>query len=340
VIVVWAAMRQMGSVEGAFNDIWGVKKARSLVRRVTDYLAIVIAVPIFLVVAIGAATVMRSERVLSVLSNDLHLGPLVEALVLLAPKLGGWLVFTFVYLVLPNTRSRIGSALLGGFFASALWQLTLIAMVRFQVGMANYNEFYAGFAAIPALLVWIQVSWLIVLLGAEIAFAHEHEPAYRGMASHRALSHRGRVALALRAVLRTTLSFLEGGPRPTVAALAAEFGVQPRAVEGVLNALEQAGLLAAVDEDGQGGATFVLARDPGSIRIKQVADALSTAGDEEGELPERMGADETIDRLLRRLDGELAGSASNIDLRELARRARHDGRELPEGAHEPGVQLP
>jgi membrane protein len=336
VIVLWAAMRLLGSVEAAFNRIWGIARMRSLVRRAADYLAIVIAAPIFLVVAIGLATAAQGRAGDGFLQGRLGLDALIAFLLRSAPLLGGWALFTFVYLVMPNARARIASVVLGGFIANLLWQAALYAHVRFQIGVAKYNEFYAGFAAIPVFLVWIQVSWVIVLLGAEIAFAHEHEPAYRSLQSQRELRPGARELLALRATLRIAKGFLSAAGRPSVTAMATELGVAPGEVQGVLRELEQAGLLVAAEEREDEGPVFVLARDPQTITLVEIAEAVR--GKRRDALPARAPGDATLDRLVEKLDHESAGSAHNIDLVELVRRAERDAKAEAKGAEQPGVQ--
>ena len=336
-IVLWAAMRLLGSIEGAFNRIWGVVRSRSIVRRAADYLAIVIAVPIFLVVAIGITTAAESPAMQNLVNGRMGLDVLIQLVLRGAPLAGGWMLFTFVYMVMPNARARFASVVLGGFVANVLWQIALYAHVRFQIGVANYNAFYAGFAAIPVFLVWVQLSWTIVLLGAEVAFAHEHEPAYRTLHSHEDLRPGAREVLALRAAQRITAGFLSGAERPTAAAMAAELGVAPREVEGVLGELEQAGLVVRAEDLVAHTQVFVLARDPGSITLKHVIEALRGPKAGTATVPARAAADVALDRLLARLDEESAGSAYNIDLAELVRRSQRSEAE-PQALEQPRVQ--
>ena len=356
-IVMWAAIRLLGSVEGAFNDIWGVRKSRSLVRKISDYLTIAIVVPVFLVVAIGATTkwmrdsadaAAAQESVLVAPADPARSGaeapahaegfgqpPLVTHGL---PMLAAWIVLTFIYLALPNTRTRFLSSAIGGLVAGTLWYVALVAHLTLQVGVANFNALYAGFAAIPVFLVWVQVSWVIVLLGAEVAFAHEHEPAYRGMASYRSLGHGAKEVLALRAMVRITHDFLSGAGRHTTAAVAAELSVPPGAVEEVLRTLESSELVASTQKEGDRGAVFVLGRDPEQVTVKMILDALKRESGEEA-LPARDAADEEVDRLLARMEEEQDGSAYNLSLREIVRRAERRALDASAAvAKEPGVQ--
>jgi hypothetical protein len=136
----------------------------------------------------------------------MHLGGVLEALVGFTSIFAMWVGFTFLYLALPNARTRWTSALLGGFVAAVLWHGAQVLHVKFQVGMARYNKLYAGFAAIPILLAWIQVSWLTVLAGAELAFAHQSEPAYQHIARSKPSDHAFKEIVALRSILRIVVS--------------------------------------------------------------------------------------------------------------------------------------
>lgn len=335
VVVLWAVMRLLGSVEGAFNDIWGVHKARSILRKLSDYLTIVIVAPVFLVLAVAFRASIEST-----FDTPASMVGLLEFALRAAIPVGACATFTCVYLVLPNTRARFASALLGGLVAGVLWLLTVTFYVQFQVGVANYNAIYAGFAALPVFLVWLQLSWVIVLLGAEVAFAHEYEPAYRGLASYQKLGHGALEHLALASMTRITEDFLSGaGPRRS-SALAAELGLSPQPVDELLSSLATAELLvAAAEEDGAGsGGGYVLARDPETITVKCVLDALKS-GEGDAEVRAGSAVDVQVERLLSKLGAEAEGSVYNLNLREVAQRVARD--RVAEGPTEPrGAEAP
>jgi DNA-binding IscR family transcriptional regulator len=161
-----------------------------------------------------------------------------------------------------------------------------------------------------------------VLLGAELAFAHQNEPAYRQIAQSRPSDHAFREIVALRAMVRIAAAFLRGAEPLTATAVATQIGVPPRQVEEVLGVLASRGLVAIVED--LRGDRFVPARDLETITIKSVLDALKgTSGPVD--VPAQGPVDEELDRLVARLDAELAASVSNKNLRELARAA---GREV------------
>jgi membrane protein len=314
-------VRLLGSIENSFNQIWGVRKARSWVRKLSDYLTMVIVTPLFLVIAIGVTGAAQNSGVVAFLREELALGFLLEWLLKSLPILVGWFAFTLVYLVMPNRRCKVTSALIGGFVGGTLWQIVLVLHIRFQVGIANYNAIYAGFAALPVFLVWVQTSWVIVLLGAEVAFAHESEPDYRGIASQQFHHPAFREQVALRALTRVCDSFLTSAKPPGASEIAALLGLSPREVREVLDDLRAGGLVAVIEGTAGESNAYVPARDPASITVVDVLSVMRGEGLDAsvvalGELDAR------VDKLLAQMKQEIRSSAYNRSLRELVEESR------------------
>lgn len=321
-VLMLAVLRLLSSIEESFNEIWGVRKARTWVRKLSDYLTIVVITPIFLVVAVGVTGAAQSVGLVEFLERKLSMGAVVEFAIRAAPVLVGWLAFTLVYLVMPNRRGKLMSAAIGGAVAGLLWQLTLLAHIKFQLGVANYNAIYAGFAALPIFLAWVQISWLIVLFGAELAYAHESERDYRGLATYEQRQHAFQQSLALRSMTRIASAFLVSEPAVSSRAIAGSLGVSPREIDEVLVELERGRLVTHVDTlDGASGPFYVPARDPGAIRVTDVLDALSGVG-VDAPLSASDELDARVERLLHKLGQESRSSAFNRSIRELVDEAR------------------
>jgi membrane protein len=204
---------------------------------------------------------------------------------------------------------------LGGLFSGLLWHGAQILHVKFQIGMASYNKLYAGFAAIPIFLAWIHVSWVTVLAGAELAFAHQSEPAYRNIARTWPSDHAFQEVVALRAMVRVARAFLTGEPRPNAVQIASELGVPPRPVEVALGLLAERGLVAISDE--RQLPTFLPARDPGEITIKHVLDAVKGSSGAL-DVPYQAQVDERLAAHVRELETQMETSPANRTLRDLA----------------------
>jgi len=171
----------LSDFERILNQIWGVKKRRSLNRWITDYLILLLIVPILFV---GANSLMVFiSKYLEIIFHELSIGdPFIDPLlfsVRLIPYGLFWGLFSFVYFFVPNIKVRFGSACIGGLIAGSLYLIVQFFYVKFQIGVSNYGVVYGSMAALPLFLIWIQLSWFLILIGAEISCAHqtfaEHE---------------------------------------------------------------------------------------------------------------------------------------------------------------------
>ncbi len=317
-ILLYTVIKLLGSIEGAFNDIWGVHRARTLVRKVADYLSIVVIVPILLITAGTVTTAAQSEEAVAYVREQLGLGTLVEIYARFSSLVAVWLGFCFVYLFMPNTRVRVRSALLGGIVGGTLWQVAQVLHVRFQVGVANYSAIYSTFAALPIFMFWLYMSWVTVLLGAETAFAHQNEPAHRQITRARAHDQVFLERLGLRAVLRVALRFLRGDPPDRASTLAAELQVPEPSLQRVVDRLVSAGILARTGEDEENPG-LLPARDLDRLRVHDVLDAVGERLGN-GSLPTAEPVDRTLAEVLDHLEEERAATPHNLTLRALAER--------------------
>jgi membrane protein len=310
-IVVWTVLSLLGSVERSFNDIWGVSRSRTLARKLSDYLSTIVLVPLFLVSATGLANMGRSARLLEWLGIDISRAGLSFLVVLPVVALG----FAFAYVFMPNIRVRISSALLGGIVGGTLWQVFQVAHLKLQLGVANYNAIYSTFAALPIFLFWVYASWVTVLLGAEVAAAHQNEASHRQVVRARDYDQSLKRVVALRLAVRLARGFLTGTPPRSEEQLAEDLGVPTRTLDEVVVALRAGGLLALAESDDELG-RVVLTRDPRRVRVQDVYDGLDgVAGP--ADLPAADPLDQSLDRALRAYDTERRASPANRTLSQL-----------------------
>ncbi|HQQ61563.1 MAG TPA: YihY/virulence factor BrkB family protein, partial [Kiritimatiellia bacterium] len=180
VMLFWAVLKVLGHIEYSFNDIWGVKQQRSLSRKFADYLSLMLVCPVMLILS-GGVTVFITTQVELILEKFAILGgfsPIVFFILEGLPYTMMWGLFTFLYLFMPNTKVRFASAFIAGILAGTIFQAVQWGYITFQVGVVKYNAIYGSFAALPLFLVWLQASWLIVLYGAEFAFAYQNVDTY------------------------------------------------------------------------------------------------------------------------------------------------------------------
>jgi membrane protein len=315
-VLMYIVIKLLSSIEASFNDIWGVERPRTLVRKISDYLSILVVVPIFLISATAATAALRSGQASVSLQETLHIGPVVQELMRLSSLFAAWFGFAFVYMFMPNTRVRLFSAFLGGVLGGGLWQLAQILHVKFQFGMSNYGAIYSGLAAFPIFLVWVNISWITVLIGAELAFAHQNEPAYRQIARSREHDQSFRERLALRALVRLAKAFRLGDTKLDAPELAEEMGVPERSLEDVLRALRDEGVLAT---DAASPRRYLFARDPDHMRVKDVIDALKGSR-ASALLSPTSEVDQALDSVLDQFEAEQDASELNRTIGELATR--------------------
>jgi membrane protein len=316
-LLLYSVVKLLSEVETGFNDIWRVSRARTWVRKVADYLALVVVAPIFVFTAAGLTTALSNNALVDFVRTSLGLGAFLEALVKLAPVFALWIGFTFVYMTMPNTKVRFLHALCGAIVAGTLWQAVLLAHIQFQIGIAKHNAIYSSFAALPIFLLWVHISWTTVLFGAHVARARAIEPAWGGPATEGAGAAQRQI-VGLRAMLRLAEDHLHGGAVRGSADLGAHLSVDPGLVDEVLRACARAGLAReAVDGSRRG---WVLGRDADSVRLADVLDALDDR--RAADLPRVEPLDAELTRRLEALLRERADSAHNRSLRNLVEAAR------------------
>ena len=181
VVLFVTVIKVIGNVEHSFNDIWGVKTARSIFRKCGDYTILLIVCPALLLFASSITVYIKTQ--FSSFAQDVYMydsliGPLQFILIKSIPFILSWLLFTFIYKTMPNTRVKIFSAVFGGIAAGSLFQILQQYYIIIQLAVSHQSAIYGSFTAVPLFLLWLQISWYIVLLGAELSFAHQNVDTY------------------------------------------------------------------------------------------------------------------------------------------------------------------
>jgi membrane protein len=272
VLLLYTVISMIQKIEDTFNYIWQVQKARSLARRFSDYLSVILVGPVLMVTAMGLLASVSSSALMHSLSGIEPIGSILEVLGRLAPFAVVVLVFTFVYAFVPNMRVRLVPALVGGLLAGAAWTACGSLLASFVVGSTRYAAIYSSFAIAIVALIWLYLSWLILLIGAQIAFYVQNPGRLRSGRTQLKLSIAQVERLALNIMQRVAHGF-RSGQQPGFARLASALNQPARALEEITVQLEQAGLLAHT-EDG----AFVPGRDPETILLVEIL--LAVRGDD------------------------------------------------------------
>lgn len=173
VLLLYTVINLISSIEDTFNDIWQIQKSRPWYRKISDYLALFLILPVLMMTSSGLSLFVSTLQN-SFLSQYLFFTPLMEIMLNIAPYLITTLTFTALYISLPNTKVRFVNGLIAGFIAGCAFQFFQFIYISGQIWVSKYNAIYGSFAALPLLLLWLQLSWLICLFGAELSYASQN----------------------------------------------------------------------------------------------------------------------------------------------------------------------
>ncbi|GAB7081611.1 YhjD/YihY/BrkB family envelope integrity protein [Megalodesulfovibrio paquesii] len=308
----------LSNVEGTFNTIWGAPRSRPLVRKVADYLSVSCIFPVLMVMAASLSTTFQSTSVMQHLLQNEIISLFYYNLLKLTPIVSVWVALSFLYSYLPNTHVRMWPAVFGGMVAGTLWLLAQWAYVHFQFGTANYNAIYGSFAQLPLFLVWVYISWVIVLLGAEMSFAFQHYKSFVREARFKRISQGERKAVALACLVALARSQEDRNAPPSLEDLAAAACVSPNIVLEVLAVLAGANLVAAVESVGADREDrYGLIKSARSVTVAEVLAVMDDAG-RAGVLRELAMNSPVLEATLTRLTKTLASSEGNVSLAVLA----------------------
>jgi len=314
VILILMAIDVLGRVEAAFNTVWGVAKGRNVFRKFTDYLSIVIVLPVLLIAASSLPIVSFMTRFFDqTVAEGLRCWVSSAALKDLTMIVMSTLGFAFLFIVMPNTKVKIIPGLAGGFITALFLLCWLWICAALQVGVANYGKIYGSFAMVPILLGWIYVSWGIVILGAEVAFSIQNCATYRMEQGARRASIQAKIVLALSIICEAAKALAGKAGDLEVSAYAERKHVPVRFLNEVVEELVQAGFLGElVQKSGR----FVLLKTPDTIKVRDVLDVIMRSGVG----PEALGLgtiDTEIDRIVKKASDGINSSLSNTSLRDL-----------------------
>jgi membrane protein len=287
VVLFWAVIRLLSNIEMSFNDIWGVR-SRTFVRKLSDYLTIMLICPVLMIMS-SSVTVYITTQV-SAISDRYELlemfGPAIFTVLTFLPYTLIWLLFTFIYIIMPNTRVRFFGALLAGVLAGSAYQIVQAAYIHFQILVAKYNAIYGSFAALPLFLIWLQISWLIVLIGAEISHAFQNSGYVVHAKKGREMSVQENHLLAMAISRHVVRLFQQSRPAQNKNEIADALAVSPVVVEKLSNLLVKGNILAWVEPNANGEKALQPARDINDLKVSDVLAALEDVGSRKHQLPQ------------------------------------------------------
>jgi len=275
-MLFYTAVSLLEQIEACFNHIWRVAKPRSLYRRFSDYLSMILIGPVLLFSAIGITASMSSSDLVQRLVALEPFGTLYYVIGILLPYLLISLAFGFAYAFMPNTSVRFVPALLGGLFAGVAWKITGMLFAKFIADSAQYSAIYSGFAMILVSMIWLYISWLILLMGSVVVF-HIQFPRYLSYTKRRPhLSIQCQEELGILLMALIGRQHMQGGPLCTLKGLADRVDLPWEPVVEILQVLAQSGFLMTVPDDEH---SYVLAHDTDTILLEDVLTVIRAHGD-------------------------------------------------------------
>ncbi|UIJ37769.1 YihY family inner membrane protein [Desulfobaculum bizertense] len=315
--LLFTVISLLGNIEASFNSIFGIKAQRSIWRKFSDYLTVVLICPLLILVAISAtASVQNTGFIQNILSYSVFSTLYIITLKAL-PFITTWFALLFIYIFIPNTRVRFWPAFGGAFIAGTLWQVTQVLYIKYQVTSSNYNAIYGSFAQVPLFLIWLFISWVIVLLGAEICFALQFSETYYSEARLNDYSFDDRQQLAVLMLALLTHVFMQGKETPDNETIAHRINAPVKLVNDVMYMLAQSRIVQKIDHPGS--EAFSLARPPEKVRIVDILRALSHFRAKSGRQPIEMHS-KLLSPVFSGLIQAAYESNSNLTLTEFAQK--------------------
>jgi membrane protein len=279
-VLFWSVLKVLGHIEMALNDIWEIKESRSWGRKFSDYLSIMLISPI-LVLLSGSVTVFITTQVEHITQRVALLGvfsPLISFLLKFMPYVLIWVLFTILYIIMPNTKVNFKAGLVGGVVAGTLYQIAQLAYISFQVGAAKYNAIYGSFAALPLFLMWLQISWWIVLFGAELSFANQNVHTYEYEPDCLNISPGFKKLLTLQVAHLLIRNFSDGEKPLIYSQISNRLAMPVRLVHNIIFDLVESGLVSEIKTKADKEFAYQPARDINLLTIKYVLEALERNG--------------------------------------------------------------
>jgi membrane protein len=280
VLLLYYVFRIMWNIERTMNVIWKIPNTRPAIRKLTDYMTLMILGPLMVILS-GSLNVYLKTTVERI-TNDYEVfdsfSPLLSTPVRLLPYVMIWLVLTLVYVVMPNKKVKFFPALIAGILAGTAYQLTQWGYITFQVGVSNMNAIYGSFAALPLFLIWLQLSWTIILFGAEISHSIQIMDTHEQYKDVEKLSPHYKQLLTLY-VLHTIIQQFKNGEAPFSAdEIAEKLDLPIQTVNKSIERLNDAKIIAPTKRDKDEPLRYLPARDTEKLTISNIIDSLDKRG--------------------------------------------------------------
>lgn len=310
VFFVYTAISAVQKIEESFNFVWYVSKPRSFARRFSEYLIVLLVGPMVMVTAIGMITSIQSITVVQFLMNNDRLGPVFVLIGKIVPYLLISGVFTFLYMFMPNTKVNLKSALVGGVAGGIMWATMGAIFATFILYSTRTLQIYAGFAVAITTLIWLYLNWLILLIGAQLAFYHQRPAFLRIGRREPRLSNSTRERLALNIMYLVGSSFRDPDKSVTIGQISEQLRIPSIALNPIVLSLETDGLLISTDKE-----ELLPGREMSRMHLQDILNVVRLQGETVSDRPPNWT--DGIDHIGEQLETAISAVAANRTLADL-----------------------
>jgi membrane protein len=318
IILFWSVMSLLNHIESSFNHIWQIRSSRPWFRKFTDYLTIMLIAPILLVLS-GGITGFIIKDLPDYMNNAPILDffkPVISLLVKLIPYLLTWLTLTILFIIMPNAKVKLVPALISGIIAGTILQVLQWLYIDLQFGITKLSAIYGSFAAVPLFIIWMQSSWIVVLLGAELSFANQNISRYEYEAEALNISNYQKRALVLMIMHMIIRNFTLGEKPISAEYIAGNLKIPVRLVRDILQDLSSADLVSIIHMNEEKERLYQPALDVNRLTVSYVFSRLDKKGVEQIMVIRNKDYEKIIS-MLEKFDKLITKSDSNILIKDL-----------------------
>lgn len=317
-VLLWSVIKLLGNIEKSFNDIWGIKKGRPLLRKFSDYISLMFILPVFMITA-SSITVYVSAQLASLSDSSVVIQGFSEIFLFAFRKVAYimvWIMFTFIYMFMPNTKVNFFSGLFAGIVAGTVYQLVQVGYVALQVNLSQINSIYGSFAALPLFLIWLQISWLVVFLGAELSFAHQNVESYEREPGCLQISPKLRKLISLAVIKLCVDQFTLDKTPLSDSEIAEKLNLPIILIRNIISELTDVKILSSVYSSNEKSPQYQPGFNIEHITISNVFDIIESQGNNDFEI-EKTEKFRKLSSVLKKLREQIDNSPHNMKLKDV-----------------------
>ncbi len=323
--LIIAVVSLLTNVEQSFNHVWGVKSVRPILRRFADYLSVIFVGPLLIISAISMTSTLTSHSLVQKLLEMQMVGNVILLLFKVTPFIFMWLAFTGLYVFMSNIKVEWRAAFVGGVVGGTLWQIAQVGYIHFQVGVGRYNAIYGTMAALPIFMIWLYLSWVIVLFGLGICYAKQNLRTSGRDLRGSEVSRNSFEQIALALLVTLADRFAKGEPPVSHEQLAKYLFIPPRLCRGIINLLLKVGFVTEISTL-TGHRQYQLGRSAEDLGVAEIIRKMGDSGKEALHLhphPQTLIALETY----QRIEALVTESLDGVTLKDLVNRCKEGAEE-------------